>query len=209
MKIGIIGRNWGSIYARTLEKLGVPYWISGREWDKRADGVIVASPPETHYGIAKRLLSEGVPIILEKPVTLEPAQAWELVNLGGIAFAGHTRLFSPAWRTFKASLQSVDSITAVAGGTLRDPWWDWGPHLAAMCLDLGFDPRKARIRTERVRIPLSFVVNGEFEYRDVLTDPMPLEVLLTEFIAAIEKGEPNNDGLRLGAEVVEFLHESR
>jgi hypothetical protein len=78
-----------------------------------------------------------------------------------------------------------------------------------MCLDVGFDPRRATLAAVGVHIPLSFVVNGRYEFRDVITDPTPLEVLLTEFIAAIRKGEPNNRGLRLGAEVVEFLHEPR
>lgn len=98
-----------------------------------------------------------------------------------------------------------------AGGTHRDPVWDWGPHLASMCLDLGFDPRQARIRVRKAPERLSFVVNGVHRFEDVATNPEPLEVLLREFSAAIALGEPNNAGLRLGAEVIEFLwgfHES-
>lgn len=203
MKLGIVGHGWGNAYARTLDKLGIEYW-QGRTWGDRADGVIIASPAETHYEIAKGLLP-AAPIILEKPVTLDPRQAWELVGMGGIAFAGHTRLFSPAWRIFKASLLPVESITCCAGGTERDPWWDWGPHLAAMCIDLGFDPSRARISVGKSYRPLSFVVNGDQEFVDEVTSPTPLEVLVTEFVAAIERGEPNNAGLRLGAEVVEYL----
>lgn len=136
-----------------------------------------------------------------------PEQANELVSMGGIAFAGHTRLFSPAWRTFKKSLPKVHSISAVCGGTTRDPWWDWGPHPVSMCLDLGFDPRRADIRCYAEKTPLSFTVNGEHEFVDVVTNPMPLEVLCTEFVEAIKLGKPNNAGLVLGAAVVEFLHE--
>lgn len=208
MKLGIIGRKWGAAYARTLDKLGIEYWIAGREWGDSADGVIVATPAETHYGIAKDLLLDGVPIILEKPVTLDPAQAWDLVRIGGIAFAGHTRLFSPAWRAFKASLPKPEFVECRAGGTLRDPWWDWGPHLVAMCFDAGIDPRRAQISVRRAQEALSFVVNGSHRFVDVETNPSPLEVLCREFVEAIEEGKPNNDGLRLGAQVVEFLKEN-
>lgn len=205
LKIAILGSNWGRVYARTLEKLGIDFQI-GRAW-RDCDGVIVATPPETHYELAREILSAGYPLILEKPITLVPWHAWDLVKLGGIAFAGHTRLFSPAWRQFKASLPPIETIDCCAGGTPRDPWWDWGPHLASMCLDLGFDPRKADMRAYRRELPLSFVVNGEHEFRDVITEPMPVEVLVSEFVAAIERGDPNNEGLELGARVVEFLNE--
>ena len=208
MKLAVVGRGrWGGVYGRTLEKLGIDYEI-GRTW-RGCDGVIVASPPETHYELAREILTAGYPLVLEKPITTDPSQAWELVKLGGIAFAGHTRLYSPSWRKFKASLSTVESVDCVVGGTARDPWWDWGPHLVAMCLDLGFDPRKARIACMSASVPLSFRVNGDREWRDAITDPMPLEVLINEFVAAIERGEPDNDGLKLGARVVEFLNEPR
>ena len=204
--LAVVGAGrWGSVYSRTLTELGIEHTL-GRTWGN-CDGVIVATPPETHFGIAKEVLRRGVPLLLEKPITLDPRQAWELVKLGGIAFAGHTRLYSPSWRKFKASLSHVENVHASAGGTLRDPWWDWGPHLAAMCLDAGCDPRKAEIHVSRVKYPLTFTVNGE-TWMDVPGEK-PLEVLIREFVAAIERGEPNNEGLRLGAEVVEFLHESR
>jgi hypothetical protein len=208
MKLGILGHGWGYTYAKTLDKLGIDY-RHDRTVGQGVDGVIVATPAETHYEIARDLLKAGIPIILEKPVTLDPEQARELVTLGGIAFAGHTRLYDPSWRSFKASLHKIESIDCIAGGTSRDPWWDWGPHLVAMCLDVGFDPRAASIRCEKERIPLSFIVNGTHEFRDVVGSPTPLEVLCTEFVQAIELGEPNNAGLVLGAEVVEFLCLSR
>lgn len=202
--LGIIGRNWGGAYARTCDKLGIEYWIAGREWDKEADGVIIASPAETHYGIARHLLARGVPVLIEKPVTMDPDEAEELASMGGIAFAGHTRLYSPRWRAFRATLPPVNSVECVAGGTERDPWWDWGPHLVAMCLDIGFDPARARISVGGACRPLSFVVNGVHRWEDQRGDTKPLEVLVGEFQAAIQRGVPDNR-LRLGAEVVKFL----
>lgn len=207
--LGVVGRNWGSVYSKTLSQMGIPHWVKSHDWDKAADGIIIASPPETHFWIARECLASGIPVLIEKPVTLDAAQALELVSLGGIAFAGHTRLYSPAWRLYKESLPPVVSVDAVMGRAIRDPWMECGPHLAAMCFDLGLDPRDANIRTEGSYIPLSFVANGRHEFVDSKTSPTPIEVLLTEFVAAIERGEPDNAGLVLGAKVVEFLNEFR
>lgn len=194
----VIGEGrWAEVYRKTLN--GMP----------DADGVILATHPQKHYEIGSALLKAGIPVLIEKPVSLCPSQADELVSLGGIAFAGHTRLYSPAWERFKERLGEVREVECEAGGTHRDPWWDWGPHLVSMCLDIGFDPAKARIRVTKAPRPLSFVVNGVHCFADVPTNPSPLEVLLGRFIAAIRKGEPNNDGLRLGAEVVRFLWDKK
>jgi hypothetical protein len=211
LKLGIIGRNWGSVYARACDSLGIEYWIAGREiagkhpgWrGQKADGYIIASPPETHFAIARDLLSRGCPVIVEKPVTMHPGEARELARMGGIAYAGHTRLYDPNWTRFKALCGVPKEVSASAGGTRRDPWWDWGPHLVAMCLDLGFDPRKAQISVSRDFEPLSFKVNG-YEFKDEKTSPSPIESLTSAFVEAIRKGIPDN---RLMPEVVEIVDE--
>lgn len=203
MLLGIIGRGWGNVYARTLHQMEVPYWQATRDWHTNCDGVIIASPSDTHYDIARRFLGWGIPVLIEKPVTLKGAEARDLVSMGGIAFAGHTRLYSPAWRDFKSRLPKVEKVVAIAGGTDKDPWWDWGPHLVAMSFDLGCE--KPEIQVSQDIHPLTVIVNGEHTFTDVETDPSPLKVLLGEFIAAIEKKQPNNAGLQLGARVVEYL----
>jgi hypothetical protein len=123
--------------------------------------------------------------------------------MGGIGFAGHTRLYSPAWREFKASLPTIESVEMWAGGTDKDPWWDWGPHLVAMAFDLGFEAPAIHVTQERQ--PLRVLVNGVHQFTDPPTDPAPLEVLLTEFVAAIREGKPNNAGLQMGARVIDYL----
>jgi predicted dehydrogenase len=129
-----------------------------------------------------------------------------LIELGGIAFAGHTRLYDPAWRQFKAKLPKIRSVEAFAGGvneTNPDAEWNWGTHLAAMCLDLGFDPYAAVFHITEEKQPLRFVVNGEFEFRD--GPPGAMACLVTEFCEAIREGKPNNEGLKLGLKTVQYV----
>jgi predicted dehydrogenase len=45
------------------------------------DGVVVTSPHHVHYEHAKAALEAGCHVMVEKPMTLKAAQAWELVNL--------------------------------------------------------------------------------------------------------------------------------
>lgn len=210
--LGIIGRGpWGDVYAKTLRGMGIDHWQAGGNWRdyQKPDAVIVACAPEAHYSTAKELFTSGVPVLIEKPVCMTRKDADRLLTyarfMGGIAFVGHTRLYSMAWSTFKSKAQEgkIESVYAVAGGKCKiDPLLDWGPHLIAMCLDLGFDPAEAHILTGRNEQKLKFIVNGEMIFTDQDENPMPLEVLLTDFMAAVKKGEKDVRGLELGSKVM-------
>lgn len=45
------------------------------------DAVLVATPHDSHFGPAKAALKAGVDVLIEKPMTLVPSEAWELVRL--------------------------------------------------------------------------------------------------------------------------------
>ena len=49
--------------------------------DRRPEIVIVASPHALHYEHAAAALLAGVHVLCEKPMTLDPAQAWHLVRI--------------------------------------------------------------------------------------------------------------------------------
>ena len=208
--LGIIGRGrWGDVYAKTLTEMGISYRQMGRSWNcSGLDGVIVASTPESHYSIAKGLIQARMPCIIEKPLCFNHKRAERLLKWAqdyenSIVFVGHTRLFSPAWREFKKSLPEIVSVYAESRYSLKLPEFDWGSHLAAMCLDLGFDPRKAQFSYNGN--PLMFKVNGRHIFDDPPTDPMPLNVLITEFMEAIKKGDRNISHLEMGVEVMRYL----
>lgn len=195
-----MGRGaWGYTYAKTLSRLGIDFWLAGKDFRKRGkvDGIIVATSPESHYEVAFGFLRDRVPVLIEKPVALSSYDCRSLLTAcSGICFTGHTRLYSPAWREFKRPAKHVTATVA--------DWWDWGPHAVAMSLDLGCETPDITVTGER----MTFFADGR-EFKDV--DDQPLEVLVKEFCQAIERGKPNNEGLQLGLRVVQFLenHEPR
>lgn len=172
IKVGLVGAGrWGKCILRSLDNMdelelcfvasGNPDTLSlvqektvvGPDWkqllDEHAiDGLLIASPPSSHFEIAHYALENNVSVFIEKPVTdttttadrlLKQAQARQLT-----VFVDHIHLFSPAYRNLKKNLSrigKVRSITCEAGnnGPYRQDasvLWDWAPHDLALCLDL-------------------------------------------------------------------------
>ncbi len=172
VRLGLVGAGrWGKIFIRTLAGASEVALVAlastntaSRELvsgetrlfnDWRAmldagglDGVIVATPPATHAEIAGAALSAGFPVLIEKPLTINPAEATTLrrqADRSGLpVLVDHIHLFSPAFRRLKALAQDLGPIRAIHGiAGNRGPYrvdtpvlWDWGPHDVAMCLDL-------------------------------------------------------------------------
>ncbi|HEX2967038.1 MAG TPA: Gfo/Idh/MocA family oxidoreductase, partial [Syntrophorhabdaceae bacterium] len=47
------------------------------------DAALIASPTETHYEVGKAFLGAGKHVFMEKPITVTPDQAQELVETAG------------------------------------------------------------------------------------------------------------------------------
>lgn len=170
-RFGLIGGRWGVNYLRTVSaqpsweiplvarasntSLPDPFseipvttdWKSLGDKKLGLDGVIIVTPPETHIEMARYFINRGIPVLIEKPVALDPAAARDLQKIAreksAIVWVDHTHLFHPAFRKLKSLVKdgSIDSITTNAGniGPFRDDTpvhWDWLPHDVAMILDL-------------------------------------------------------------------------
>ena len=69
------------------------------------DAAVIAAPTFAHHAIASDFLSRGVPVLVEKPLTVDPAQADELVALaerrGLVLQVGHIERFNPAFEAMQ------------------------------------------------------------------------------------------------------------
>ena len=125
------------------------------------DAVLIATPVNTHYPLAKDALQAGKHVLVEKPITSDSTQAQELVDLaassGLILMVGHTFEYNPAVETVREVIQSGElgeiyylNSTRVNLGLLQpdiNVMWDLAPHdLSIMRFILDADPVKVSAR---------------------------------------------------------------
>ena len=110
--------------------------------NKKFTGFTVATPAETHYGIAKKIIQSGKHILVEKPLTLNIEDATELVDLARThnvnVMVGHVLLFHPAIQKIKkliddgriGKLQYIYSNRLNLGQvrTEENVFWSLAPH---------------------------------------------------------------------------------
>lgn len=72
---------------------------------KQVDAVSVAATTSAHYGLVKACLDAGVHVLVEKPIAVTPAEAWELVELAQrrkLALqVGHIERFNPVMQAMR------------------------------------------------------------------------------------------------------------
>ncbi len=114
------------------------------------DGVVVATPPATHYKLARECLDHGLNVLVEKPLTLDSRHAQELITMadarGLVLMVGHTFKYNPAVRALKAMIGNgglgrvyyLDSARLNLGLFQRglNVIWDLAPHDVSILLYL-------------------------------------------------------------------------
>lgn len=121
--VGVADIN-GDAARREAERVGSARWDThaANLMDQlRPDGVVVATPGDTHVALARHALALGTPVLVEKPVALTPAEAEILAQAEaastGFVLPGHILRFSASHRRFAAIAESDDigpllSVTA-------------------------------------------------------------------------------------------------
>lgn len=119
------------------------------------DAVVIATPPATHYPLAKECLEHGLHVLVEKPITLKSEHAQELIDLSVkkdlVLMVGHTFEYNVAVHTLKSLIDSgelgqiyyVDSARLNLGLFQRDlnVLWDLAPHdISILLYILGTTP---------------------------------------------------------------------
>ncbi len=79
------------------------------------DGVVICTPPSTHFAYAKAVLAVGKPLLLEKPITATYAEATELMALAGNTpvMAAHTLRWNPVIQKVKQLWPELGKIHLV------------------------------------------------------------------------------------------------
>jgi|SRR4051812_16182379 predicted dehydrogenase len=77
--------------------------------DPEVDAVLVATPPQTHHGLVKRVLEAGRHALVEKPLATTSAHARELIDIaderGLVVMPGHTFVYSPSVNAVRALIR--------------------------------------------------------------------------------------------------------
>jgi predicted dehydrogenase len=76
------------------------------------DAIVVATPPATHFRVARDCLQHDLHVLVEKPLTLNSRDAEELIKVadtrGLTLMVGHTFEYNPAVRALKEIIESGD-----------------------------------------------------------------------------------------------------
>lgn len=124
--------------------------------DETIDGVVIATPAATHYGVVKQALSAGKHVMVEKPLALSVKEGEELVLLADrmrrVLMVGHILQYHPAVRKLKelvdegelGKLQYVYSNRLNIGKirTEENILWSFAPHdISIILMLLGEQPQ--------------------------------------------------------------------
>lgn len=106
-----------------------------------ADGVIVLAPDnlDTHLATAREVLPAGKPVVFDKLLALDPAEAWQIVDL---AESAGTRIFSGSALRYAVEIEEL--LATVEPSAVEDAfargfgvWSHYGIHTVSMAVRLG------------------------------------------------------------------------
>lgn len=172
MKLGLIGLGrWGKIYLKNLETYfpNIKIEIGNRNnWqDIKADGVIIATPPDSHVLIAKHFLDQNIPTLIEKPISLSYDEANQLSIYKSPILVNNIHLFSECYQQFKKIYQDNPTNISSTGFNLGptrsySTLYDY-THDLSMIIDLCGMPNKSNAHYIK-KNDLGALIEIELEY---------------------------------------------
>jgi len=121
--------------------------------DENIDGVVIATPAETHYGLAKEALLGGKHVYVEKPLVLDEREGEELIELARqrklVLMVGHLLQYHQIFIKLKelaiegelGRINYIYSNRLNLGKIRREEniLWSFAPHDISMILSLAED----------------------------------------------------------------------
>ncbi|MFC1831127.1 Gfo/Idh/MocA family protein [Thermodesulfobacteriota bacterium] len=117
---------------------------------RRIDAVVIATPTNTHYSLAKLALEKGIHVFVEKPLATKSSECERLIELAEknnlILFVGHVFLYNSAVNTIKKLIDDgvlgriihINASRLNLGPVRQDvnALWDLAPHDISIVLEL-------------------------------------------------------------------------
>lgn len=148
--------------------------------DVTLDGVVIATSAPTHFDVAKKALSAGKHVMVEKPMTLTTRDAVELTDLAQrlhrVLMVGHLLEYHPIIRHIRGMIESGElgdvcylHQQRLNLGTIRadeNAWWSLAPHdISVANRLLGAAPISVQCRGQNiVNAKVADVVFAVLEY---------------------------------------------
>ncbi len=122
---------------------------------QKVDAVVIATPVNAHFNLARQALEAGKHVLVEKPITSNLDQANKLIELADHSkltlMVGHTFEFNPAVEAVRDLIQSGELGTIYYMNSTRanlgllqpdiNVMWDLAPHdISILCYILGSNP---------------------------------------------------------------------
>lgn len=147
MKYAVIGTGrWGKNYLRLLDAVAVNQDNLEEAFTGNIEAVVIATPVDSHFALAKRAIESGKHVLLEKPMTANLKEAHELKKLvrGDKTFmVAHQYIYNDYIHYIVKSLAEgqIGALEAIEIEhrymNERDAYWDASPHEFAI-LDFMF-----------------------------------------------------------------------
>jgi len=97
-------------FSRRYPGCAVEHDLDALLLDPRVQAVSIATPPSTHYDLARRALEAGKHVMVEKPLATSAVHAEELIEIAAqaerVLMPGHTFVYSPPVNKVRELIQS-------------------------------------------------------------------------------------------------------
>lgn len=123
---------------------------------REIDAIVIATPANTHYNLAKTALQAGKDVLVEKPMTLSVEESEELVSIAEdkkrVLMVGHLLLYKSAVKKVIEYVQSgrIGELRSIEMRRLKlgkvrsyeNVFWSFAPHDIAVLLTIVRSPLK-------------------------------------------------------------------
>ena len=154
-------------------------------WRSDIDGVVIATPVQTHYRLAREALLHGKHVLVEKPLTTNIAEAEELIALANeqerVLMVGHTFEYNPAVNELRRLVRSGDlgKIYCIEAERLNlglfrsdiNVIWDLAPHdISILLYLLGEKPERIKVQAHaHLQSHVHDIAHLDLGFRDGMT----------------------------------------